>query len=146
MNNNIIINDEIVGNYYIKINDLIVKTKENVRRNINSEMVILYYEIGLIINELIEKYNLEASQNQIISSFSKKLTQEYGTGYSVPNLKKMKKFYLTYRNGSTMWNRVSWSHNRIIMNIKDEKKRNFYLEECIKSNWGVRKTNKYFLL
>lgn len=33
---------------------------------------------------------------------------------------------------------VKLSHNKLIMNIDDDKRRNFYLEECIKSNWSVR--------
>ncbi len=130
--------DELFGNYYNKINSLILKTKQNVIRNVNHEMVELYFEIGATITELIESYNLEASQNEIIKSFSEKLTREFGQGFSVPSLKKMKKFYLTYRCGSTVWNQLSWSHNRLIMNIEDENKRNFYLEETIKSNWSVR--------
>lgn len=71
---------------------MILKSKQNVVRKVNSEMVELYYEIGATINELIEKYNLEASQNDIIKSFSKKLTKEFGQGFSVPNLKLMKNF------------------------------------------------------
>jgi len=54
----------------------------------------------------------------------------------------MKKFYLTYRGGSTLWNQLSWSHNRLIMNIENESKRNFYLEESIKSNWSVRQLER----
>ena len=54
----------------------------------------------------------------------------------------MKKFYLTYKTGSTLCNQLSWSHNRLIMNIKDETKRNFYLEESIKSNWSVRQLER----
>lgn len=142
MNNKLIKNEEVFINYYDKINELILKTKQNVVRNINSEMVELYYEIGSTINELIENYNLEASQNEIIKSFSEKLTREFGQGFSVPNLKKMKKFYLTYKGGSTVWNQLSWSHNRLIMNIEDETKRNFYLEETIKSNWSVRQLER----
>ncbi len=116
---NIIKNDnEVLGNYYNKINELILNTKRNVAKNINYEMVELYYEIGSTINELIENYNLEESQNRIIKSFSEKLTKEFGEGFSVPNLKKMKKFYLTYKGGSTQWNQLSWSHNRLIMNIE----------------------------
>ena len=127
---NIIKNDnEVLGNYYNKINELILNTKRNVAKNINYEMVELYYQIGSAINELIENYNLEESQNKIIKSFSEKLTREFGEGFSVPNLKKMKKFYLTYKGGSTLWNQLSWSHNRLIMNIENENKRNFYLEE-----------------
>ncbi len=134
--------DEVFGNYYNKINTLILKTKKNVVKNVNYEMVELYFEIGSTINELIENYNFEASQNEIIKSFSEKLSREFGEGFSVPNLKKMKKFYLTYRTGSTAWNQLSWSHNRLIMNIDDENKRNFYLEETIKSNWSVRQLER----
>jgi len=54
----------------------------------------------------------------------------------------MKKFYLTYKGGSTLWNQLSWSHNRLIMNIDNEAKRNFYLEETIKSNWSVRQLER----
>lgn len=103
--------DEIFGNYYNKINLLILKTKQNVVRNVNYEMVELYFAIGSTINELIANYNLEASQNEILKLFSEKLTREFGQGFSVPNLKKMKKFYLTYKGSSTVWNQLSWSHN-----------------------------------
>ena len=133
---------EIFGSYYNIINNLILRTKQNVVRNVNYEMVALYFEIGSTINELIENYNLEASQNEILKSFSEKLTKEFGEGFSVSSLKKMKKFYLTYRDGSTLWNQLSWSHNRLIMNIDDENKRNFYLEETIKSNWSVRQLER----
>ena len=62
-------NNQVFGNYYNKINDLILKTKQNVAKNINYEMVELYFEIGSTINELIENYNLEASQNKILKLF-----------------------------------------------------------------------------
>ena len=135
-------NNQVFGNYYNKINDLILKTKQNVAKNINYEMVELYFEIGSTINELIENYNLEASQNKILKLFSEKLTQEFGQGFSVSNLKKMKKFYLTYEDGSTLWNQLSWSLNRLIMNFDNEAKRTFYLEETIKSNWSVRQLER----
>ena len=134
--------DAVFGSYYNRINSLILKTKQNVIKNINYEMVELYYSIGSTINELIEEYHLEASQNKILKSFSEKLTREFGEGYSVPNLKLMKKFYLTYKDGYTLSNQLSWSHNRLIMNIDDENKRNFYLEETIKSNWSVRQLER----
>ena len=42
-------NNQIFGNYYDRINNLILKTKQNVVKNINSEMVELYFEIGSTI-------------------------------------------------------------------------------------------------
>ena len=142
MINEIVENNKVFDDYYEKINQMIINSKTNIIRNINHEMVELYYNIGQAINELIDKYNLEKSQNEIIKSFSNKLTKQFGQGFSVPNLKKMKKFYQVFNGGSTLWNQLSWSHNRIIMNINDPKRRIFYLEECIKSNWSVRQLER----
>ena len=142
MINEIIDNNKIFDDYYEKINQMIINSKNNIIRNINHEMVELYYNIGQAINELIDEYNLEKSQNEIIKSFSNKLTKQFGQGFSVPSLKKMKKFYQVFNGGSTLWNQLSWSHNRLIMNIDDDKRRNFYLEECIKSNWSVRQLER----
>ncbi|MDO4341290.1 MAG: DUF1016 N-terminal domain-containing protein [bacterium] len=72
----------------------------------NHEMVELYYNIRQTINELIDEYNLEKSQNEIIKSFSNKLTKQFGQGFSVPSLKKMKKFYQVFNGGSTLWNHL----------------------------------------
>ena len=142
MINEIVENNNIFDDYYEKINQMIINSKTNIIRNINHEMVELYYNIGQAINELIDEYNLEKSQNEIIKSFSNKLTKQFGQGFSVPSLKKMKKFYQVFNGGSTLWNQLSWSHNRLIMNIDDDKRRNFYLEECIKSNWSVRQLER----
>lgn len=142
MINEIVDNNKIFDDYYEKINQMIINSKTNIIRNINHEMVQLYYNIGQAINELIDEYNLEKSQNEIIKSFSNKLTKQFGQGFSVPSLKKMKKFYQVFNGGSTLWNQLSWSHNRLIMNIDDDKRRNFYLEECIKSNWSVRQLER----
>lgn len=40
-------NNKVFGNYYDRINNLILKAKQNVVKNINYEMVELYYAIGL---------------------------------------------------------------------------------------------------
>ena len=74
-----------------------INSKTNIIRNINHEMVELYYNIGQAINELIDEYNLEKSQNEIIKSFSNKLTKQfainlniYVNGYFfVPYIKKL---------------------------------------------------------
>ena len=100
--------NSILDDYYNKINKLIVDSKKRIKKNINYEMVGLYYEIGHVINELIEKYHFESSQNKIIKVFSIRLITNYGQGFGVANLKLMKKFYLTYKStGYTLCNQLS---------------------------------------
>lgn len=106
MINEIIDNNKIFDDYYEKINQMIINSKTNIIRNVIHEMVELYYNIGQAINELIDEYNLEKSQNEIIKSFSNKLTRQFGQGFSVPSLKKMKKFYQVFNGGSTLWNQT----------------------------------------
>lgn len=143
MTNNILLENEVLEKYYERINEMIINSKKIINRNINHEMVVLYYNIGGLINELIEKHRLEVSQNMIISMISNKLTKTFGKGFNISNLKAMKKFYSIYaKSGHTLCDQLSWSHNRLIMNIEDRKKRNFYLEESIKSNWSVRQLER----
>lgn len=44
--NSITTDDKIFINYFKRTNDLILNSKNNIRKNINYEMVELYYEIG----------------------------------------------------------------------------------------------------
>ena len=46
MLNEMIDNNKIFDDYYEKINQMIINSKANIIRNINHEMVELYYNIG----------------------------------------------------------------------------------------------------
>ena len=46
----------------------------------------------------------------IISNLSTKLVLEFGNGYSIQNLKRMRKFYLCFPISSTVSSQLCWSH------------------------------------
>ena len=73
---------------------------------------------------------------------SEKLTAEFGKGFTVANLRNMRQFYLAYPKRYTLCSELSWSHYRILMRIDDEKRRNWYTEECAKSGWSVRQLER----
>ena len=43
-----------------------------------------------------------------------------------------------YQNTNTLCSQLSWSHYRILIRISDEKRREWYIDECAKSGWSVR--------
>ena len=47
-------------------------------------------------------------------------------------------FYLIFQNHHTLCDELSWSHYRLIMKVENEKAREFYMEEAVKSNWSTR--------
>ena len=46
----------------------------------------------------------------------------------------MRQFYLTFPNSYALRSELSWTHYRSLMRVENEKARNFYLEETVKSN------------
>lgn len=64
---------------------------------------------------------------------------KYRVRYDITNLKRMRKLYLTFQKGATVWHQLSWSHLKLILGLNLESKRNYYINLCIKQNSGVRK-------
>ncbi len=73
---------------------------------------------------------------------SKRLTKEYGKGFSRSNLQNMRNFYLFYPICQTVSGKLSWSHYCELLSISDEHKRSFYEKETINANWSVRKLKR----
>ena len=46
----------------------------------------------------------------VLKELSKQLTQDFGKGFSVPNLKYMKRLYLVYQKQQTLSVNLNWSH------------------------------------
>lgn len=66
------------------------------------------------------------------------LTKDYGKGFDESNLRRMRQFYLIFKKRDILRHELSWPHYRLIMKVKNEKARQFYIDETIKSNWNTR--------
>ncbi|MGC4035284.1 MAG: DUF1016 N-terminal domain-containing protein [Chitinophagaceae bacterium] len=81
------------------VQTLIQQAQQNVVRNINTTMLITYFEIGKMIVEDELQGNKRANYSeQIVRQLSVYLTKEFGKGYSKSNLEYMRQFYKTYQN------------------------------------------------
>jgi predicted nuclease of restriction endonuclease-like (RecB) superfamily len=66
-------------------------------------------------------------------------------GFSDKNLWRMKQFYETYQHDkklATLWRELSWSHNRLIMPLKTEEERSFYLNLAVQERLTVRELER----
>lgn len=124
------------------IKNLIEQSKNRVYKTVNTEMINLYWNIGKMIVEKQEGHNRAKYGDYLIESLSIQLTNEFGKGFSTRNLKRMRKLYLYYPKRTTMLSQLTWSHYLELIKIDDESKRNFYMNECINSNWDVRELQR----
>ena len=80
--------------------------------------------------------------NKFIDDISRELKLEFpnSEGFSVRNLKYMKKIYLEYKDDEKMQRCVAqlpWRHNIVLMSrLRDNKVRMVYVDACVKNGWS----------
>ena len=142
-------------NLYSKIVELLAAARQNVVRTVNQTMVYTYYEIGRMIVE-DEQHGKERAEygKQVLKELSKRITLEFGKGFSVQNLENMRKFYLLYssdeksqspiRISEKQNSMLSWTHYLMLIRIDKKEERSFYEIEALNNNWSVRELQRQF--
>jgi len=125
-------------NYYNEIKEKLIKSEIYDRAKDYAKdrnKVKVYFEIG----ELLSNAGKEYGKN-IIKQYSEKLTVEVGKKYNERNLRYMRYFYETFSN--LKWNplgsKLSWSHYRELLIIKDIDAIKYYIGLCEKNNLSKR--------
>ena len=137
-----VINEREIDNLYNNIKILIKESKNKVYKTVNTEMINLYWNIGKMIVEK-QQGNIKAKyKDYVTEKLSVKLTLEFGSGFSKRNLERMRKLYLYYPIATTLLSQLTWSHYLELIKIKEKAKRDFYMHECINSNWNVRELQR----
>lgn len=57
-------------------------------------------------------------------------------------MKSFRQFYLLFQKGASMRPQLSWTHIRILLLIKDDNKRNYYINLCLIKKLSKRELRK----
>lgn len=120
---------------------MIEETRSAVATTVNAGLTMLYWNIGKRINEEILKGKRAGYGEEIVSTLSRQLIQEYGSGFSTKNLRHMVRFFESFPDQqivSTLWRQLGWSHFKEIIYLEKPFQRDFYAEMCRLERWSVR--------
>ncbi len=123
------------------LRDLIRSARSGVAQAVNSALVLHNWQVGRRILTDILDSKRAAYGAEIVSTLSRQLSAEFGSGYSRPNLFRMIKFAEFFADGeivSALSRQLSWSHFIEILRLKDALQRDFYAEMCRIERWNVR--------
>ena len=144
------------------ISELLDSARKQAKTAVNLSMVYTYYEIGCRIYEEEQQGKERAEYGKyLLKELSDYLLKKFGKGFSVTNLKQMRKFYLIYVNdqiGQTVSDQfknlptvssgrkffLSWSHYLKLMRISDVNERHFYEIEAAKNDWSLSELKRQF--
>lgn len=135
--------DKIITNIYNQISNVITENKAKMVYQINNTLIETNFMIGKIIVENEQNGNIRADYGKdILKKLSKKLTNKFGTGFSLSGLYNMRLFYIRYKNFQPLAGNLSWSHYCYLIYIEDDDERKFYEKECINSKWSKRELKR----
>ena len=148
---------------FSRVSELIEQARQHVARAVNSAMVRTYYAIGRYIVQDEQQGERAEYGKAILRNLSIRLTENYGKGWSVPNLKKIRQFYLVYSkriNGVNPFRdkkintvypidseeipdfNLSWSHYLVLITVDNPDARRFYEIECAQQTWCSRQPQR----
>ena len=148
--------------FFQKVFGILETARKNVKTAVNLSMVYSYYEVGRMIVEEEQNGKEKADYGKyIIKELSQYLTEKFGKGFSVTNLKQMRQFYITYSQnqiGQTLSDQfpedtqnskgrkfyLSWSHYLQLMRIESIEERNFYEIEAIQNDWSLSELKRQY--
>lgn len=106
------------------IREILLSARHSAYKAVNFAMVTAYWNIGKLIVEDEQNGNARAEYGKaVLEELSVKLTEEFGKGFTITNLKNMRQFYLLFPKGHTLRGELTWSHYRLLIKVKDEQAR-----------------------
>lgn len=126
---------------FADVRHLIDAARQRVASAVNAELTQLYWQVGRRINsELLQGQRAEYGK-QVVAELARMLTTDFGKGWSERQLRyclRVADIFPAPEILHTVCSQLSWSHLRLIIQIDDPLKRDFYLEICRLERWSVR--------
>ena len=125
-------------NYYDEIKEKLLKSEiydklKDYSKDRNK--VNVYFETGKLLSEAGKEYG-----KNIIKQYSEKLMIEVRKKYNERTLRRIRQFYEMFSSEklTITWSKLSWSHYREVLSIKDTNAIRYYLNECENQNLTIK--------
>lgn len=123
---------------------IIESSKKAAYQAVNTTLVQRNWLLGYrIASEEMQGENRAEYGTEVIKKLSKELTRDYGKGFDYSSLYKFVRFYKAFPEildsvSPKSQPLLSWTHYRVLLQVEDEKARNWYAKEAATQMWSVR--------
>ena len=124
------------------LRQIIDQSRCHVAATANYALTTMYWHIGERINRDVLGNERAQYGKQIVASVSRQLQAEYGKkGFEERTIRRMMQFaqmFPDFQIVSPLVSKLSWTHFLIVMPLKDELQRDFYLTMAAEERWSKR--------
>jgi predicted nuclease of restriction endonuclease-like (RecB) superfamily len=111
----------------------------------NSEITIMYWEVGHYVNSVVLDGGRAAYGKQIVTELASKLMIKYGKTFDVHNLRRMMRFserFNDFQIVTELASQLSWSHFIEILPLKTDEARLFYAKDASARQLGTKELRR----
>lgn len=113
-----------------QIQSIIATSKDKAIRSVDTERVLMYWQIGKVILEEEQQGKEPADYGVfLIKSLSEALEPQFGNDFSYRQLNLFRQFYRSFLIVNALRSQFSWTHYRTLIRIDNEDKRDFYIAD-----------------
>ena len=125
------------------IRQIIVQAQQNAVRSVDSCRVQMYWHLGKRILEEEQDGKMRAEYGTyLIKNLAKRIEPEYGSGFGERQLERARQFYRAYPIPSAVRSQLNWSQYRMLIQIPDHDKREYYELEAVNNAWTGRELQR----
>lgn len=127
-----------------ELRQLIATCRGRVAQAVNSELVLLHWQVGRRLREEIlgaSGQERAAYGEQVVTAVAARLAAEFGPGFGARNLRYMMRFAEVFPDlqiVNALRAQLSWTHLRELIALDDPLMRQFYTELCRLERWSTR--------
>ena len=135
---------EVISTKLVQDAKQIIETaRENAVRSVDFCRVQMYWKLGKRIFEEEQHGKKRADYGAyIVKSLAEKLEAEYGNGFSKRQLEFCRQFFITYPIANALRSQLNWSQYRMLIQISDPDKREYYELEAVNNSWNGRELER----
>jgi len=127
--------DEIA--LFERVSEIIENRKRRAQIAANSEVTLMFWEVGQYVNSVILDEKRAAYGKQIVATLSLQLQEKYGKSFELTNLRRMMRFaekFADYSIVATLSPQLSWSHIIELLPLKTYEARIHYAQFVVLSS------------
>ena len=129
--------------FYTEIRQIIETARTNAIRSVDFSRVQMYWLLGKRIFEEEQQGKDRADYGAyLIRNLAEELTPLYGSGFSVRQLEQSRRFYRMYPIANAVRSQLNWTQYRLLIQIEDPCKREYYELESVNNAWTARETER----
>ena len=129
--------------FYNDIRDIIIDSRNAAIRSVDFQRVLMYWRLGerIFIEEQCSRERAEYGEH-LIGNLSAQLEKEFGSGFSYRQLAYCRRFYRLYPIVHALRAQLNWFQYRLLIDIGDDYKREYYELETTNNGWTGRELER----